>query len=94
MRQPAEISPPTDSNHEECLCDLKAGSCARVTGCRLEEQEGSMLRALGLRPNANVQVTRTGEPCIVKITDDAGSSCSLGISRRVAQMVTVSMHTA
>lgn len=72
-----------------CLCDLAKGECARITGCQLESSEGEMLRALGIRPNARVQVTRTGEPCIIKVTDEAGSSCSLGISRRVARLVSV-----
>ncbi len=86
----SDTTPPKLTHREECLCDLETGTCARITGCRLDRQEGDMLRALGLRTNAQIQITRSGEPCIVKITDEAGSSCSLGISRRVAQMVTVS----
>ena len=89
MRQDPESNPPQDCT-EQCLCDLGKGECARITGCRLEKRENEMLRALGLRPNAQVQITRAGEPCIIRITDNCGYSCSLGISRDVAKSVTVS----
>lgn len=55
----------------------------------LGEEHARLLRAMGLRPQASVRVCRQGDPCIVQVGQVRGDSCRLGLSRRVADQISV-----
>ena len=72
------------------LSQLPLGCRAVVSESDLDESDASLLRAMGLGPNAEVRMCRLGEPCIVALPCgcDAGG-CRIGLSRRIADRVYV-----
>ena len=72
------------------LSQMPLGSRAVVSDSDLDESDASLLRAMGLGPNAEVRMCRLGEPCIVALPCgcDAGG-CRIGLSRRIAERVYV-----
>ncbi len=91
-------STPAPAPASECqgrrvrLTRLRVGETGRVCGGRLEDEDKDMLRALGLRPDALVKLTRTGEPCIVQVLGPHGCSCRIGLARPLAERVIVSVE--
>ncbi|MCA9282473.1 MAG: ferrous iron transport protein A [Phycisphaeraceae bacterium] len=73
------------------LTRMRVGDTGRVCGGRLEEEDREMLRALGLRPDARVRLTRVGEPCIVQVLGRHGCSCRIGLARPLAERVIIAM---
>jgi len=82
------------------LANLTAGQSARIGDMELDAADASLLRAMGLRPDALVRVQRTGEPCIVEVltgvrgdgtgcASEAGCWCRIGLARAFAQRVRV-----
>ena len=55
-----------------------------------DHEDAQVLRAMGLRPNAELMVCRLGEPCIVALANQCGLGCRIGLSRRLAECVMVS----
>lgn len=76
------------------LCDVLAGGVGVVLETAVGEQDGAMLRAMGLVPGATVRVCRAGEPCIVAVLHTGASACAcggsrIGLARRLARGVYV-----
>ena len=67
------------------------GSIQDMSSCGRDEP---MLRAMGLKPNAQVRVCRCGSPCIVEVRWCDGPACRLGLSRRLADRVMVGRASA
>ena len=70
------------------LTVLGRGDRARLHDCGTEEADRSMLRALGLRPDCEFRVCRTGETCILAV-GSGGGRCRIGVSRQIAERVMV-----
>lgn len=71
------------------LTQLARGRRARVAESNLDADDLSMLRAMGLKPNASVEVCRLGQPCIVALAGICGGGCRIGLSREIADRVMV-----
>lgn len=71
------------------LTQLARGRRARVTDSNLDADDRSLLRAMGLKPNASVEVCRLGQPCIVALLGICGGGCRIGLSREIADRVMV-----
>lgn len=71
------------------LTQLARGRKARVSETNLEPDDLSMLRAMGLKPNATIEVCRMGQPCIVALEGICGGGCRIGLSREIAARVMV-----
>ena len=56
----------------------------------IEPKDAQVLRAMGIRPDAQLELCRLGEPCIVCVQGPGGSSCRIGLARRLAERVLVS----
>lgn len=86
------------------LCALKTGQTGVITDSNLSEDDGKLLRAMGLAPGRRVVMCRTGEPCIVAVVsghhhasnpgaDAQGCRCAarIGLARPLAEKIMVSM---
>lgn len=75
------------------LTTLTPGQVGQLFAADLSPELGGehagLLRAMGLRPNAAVRMCRQGDPCIVQVGQVRGDSCRLGLSRRVADRISV-----
>lgn len=80
----------TVSDDRISLTQLPRGGRARVSGSTLEPRDAQVLRAMGIRPDAELELCRLGEPCIVCVQGPGGSSCRIGLARRLAERVFVS----
>ena len=72
------------------LTQLPRGRRATVDTSGVDHDDAQVLRAMGLKPNAEVKVCRLGEPCIVAIANQCGLGCRIGLSRRLAEAVMAS----
>lgn len=75
------------------LTQLPRGQRATVNAADLDEQDGKMLRAMGLRPDASIQMCRLGEPCIVSLSGACGGGCRIGLAKDIASRVMVTPHS-
>jgi Fe2+ transport system protein FeoA len=71
------------------LTQLTRGQRATVNTSDLDEQDSKVLRAMGLRPDASVQMCRLGEPCIVSLSGACGGGCRIGLAKDIASRVMV-----
>lgn len=71
------------------LTQLPRGRKARVSESTLDPEDLSVLRAMGLKPNATIEVCRAGQPCIVALAGVCGGGCRIGLSRDLADRVMV-----
>lgn len=71
------------------LTQLARGQRATVNTSDLDEQDAKVLRAMGLRPDASVQMCRLGEPCIVSLSGACGGGCRIGLAKDIASRVMV-----
>ena len=71
------------------LTQLPRGGRGRVSGSTLEPKDAQVLRAMGIRPDAQVEVCRMGEPCIVSVYGACGTSCRIGLAKRLAECVLI-----
>ncbi len=71
------------------LTQLPRGQRATVNASDLDEQDAKMLRAMGLRPDASIQMCRLGEPCIVALSGACGGGCRIGLAKDIASRVMV-----
>lgn len=87
---------------EACDCDLQPiheravpltamarGERGVVCETCLGSDDSAMLRAMGVRPRAQIQVCRLGEPCIVEVACGCGGRCRIGLSRALAQRLMI-----
>src|SRR6476646_11060686 len=75
---PAVLSP------SRKLTDLEVGATARMLDAAVDAELRTLLRALGLTDNSPLRVCKCGEPCVVQVR-----ATRIGISRRIAQHITV-----
>ncbi|MBL0869120.1 MAG: ferrous iron transport protein A [Phycisphaerales bacterium] len=88
------------------LSALKTGQTGVIADSNLSEDDGKLLRAMGLAPGRRVVMCRTGEPCIVAVVsghhhasnpgaDAQGCRCAarIGLARPLAEKIMVSMVT-
>lgn len=91
----AHSVPPAAQPHAEIrrasipLTQLARGQRGRVAESDLDADDLSMLRAMGLKPNATVEVCRLGQPCIVALAGICGGGCRIGLAREIADRVMV-----
>lgn len=71
------------------LTRLARGQRGRISGSGPETEDSSVLRAMGLRPDASIQMCRLGEPCIVALSGACGGGCRIGLARDIASRVMV-----
>lgn len=71
------------------LSQLPRGQRAVVKASKLDEQDTKMLRAMGLRPDASIQMCRLGEPCIIALSGACGGGCRIGLAKDIAARITV-----
>lgn len=91
IQQPAETSVEPKAVSIP-LTQLSRGQRATVHTDRLDEQDAKVLRAMGLRPDASVQMCRLGEPCIVTLSGACGGGCRIGLAKDIASRVLVTPH--
>ncbi len=90
---------PTDTKGQPVtgrrLSDLRPGDLASVCETCLDADDASLLRAMGLRPNATLRVCRLGDPCIIEVHTAAGGGCAcrIGMARELASRVMVVVGT-
>lgn len=75
------------------LTQLARVQRATVNAANLDEQDSRMIRAMGLRPDASVQMCRLGEPCIVSLSGACGGGCRIGLAKDIASRVLVTPHS-
>ncbi len=86
--QPAEPSAQPSAQIESKsipMTQLMRGQTGRIDCTQSHPDECSMLRAMGLRPDASVQMCRLGEPCIVSLS----GACRIGLAKDIASRVMV-----
>lgn len=71
------------------LTAMARGDRGVVCETCLDADDAAMLRAMGLRPKAQIQVCRLGEPCIVEIACGCGGRSRIGLSRKLAERLMV-----
>lgn len=71
------------------LTQLPRGSRGTVNADNLDAADFATLRAMGLRPNATVEVCRLGQHCIVALTGSCGGGCRIGIAKDLADRVMI-----
>ncbi len=80
------------------LSEMTRGQTGTVKAAQLPTHERALLRAMGLRVNAKIEVCRLGEPCIVRVmggtrkTADGSCSCRIALARPLADHVLVGLH--
>lgn len=75
------------------LTQLPRGTRGTVNPDNLDNADFATLRAMGLRPNATVEVCRLGQHCIVALTGACGGGCRIGIAKDLADKVMVQPAT-
>lgn len=73
------------------LGSLLPGQAGRLVGTTLGLAEENTLAAMGLCRDATVRVCRAGSTCIVAVSCSRGSACRIGLGRRLADAVLVSV---
>jgi len=71
------------------LTKLAPGQSGRIVCTQANPEDCSMLRAMGLRPDASIQICRLGEPCIVALMGACGGGCRIGLAKDIASCVMV-----
>lgn len=75
------------------LTQLSPGQSAHLSAgdlpLELGAEHASLLRAMGLRPNAAVRLCRLGDPCVVQVGHSRGDCCRLGLARNIADRIEV-----
>ncbi|MEM1331121.1 MAG: FeoA family protein [Planctomycetota bacterium] len=75
------------------LTQLKRGQSATIHRADLDAEDATMLRAMGLRPEATLRVCRNGSTCIVAVGTGHACTCRIGLDRSLADRVLVQPHS-
>ncbi len=75
------------------LAQLRTGETGRVLTSELDPQDAAVLRAMGLRADAQVKLCRPGQPCIVSVVGVHGMCCRIGLASPLAERVMVGLNT-
>lgn len=90
MDQPTPSPAPTPAQEASIpLTQLARGQRGRITADQLMGEDSATLRAMGLRPDASVQMCRLGEPCIISLSGACGGGCRIGLAKDIASRVMV-----
>lgn len=79
------------------LATMKPGQRGIVRSADLADDDAQLLRAMGLRPAAEVRLCRLGEPCIVEVMGGTSAtagcvcSCRIGLAKPLAERVQVEL---
>ncbi len=71
------------------LTQLQRGRTGRIALSDDSSPDAAMLRAMGLKPQAEVRICRLGQPCIVAVKNQCGGGCRIGLDRSIAERVMV-----
>ena len=71
------------------LTQLQRGRKGRIALADDASPDSAMLRAMGLKPQAEVRICRLGQPCIVAVKNQCGGGCRIGHDRSIADRVKV-----
>lgn len=71
------------------LTQLTRGCRGRISEANLDADDRAVLRAMGLKPSASIEVCRAGQPCIVALSGICGGGCRIGLSKDLASRVMV-----
>lgn len=71
------------------LTQLQRGRKGRIAASDADSPDSAMLRAMGLKPQAEVRICRLGQPCIVAVRNQCGGGCRIGLDRAIADRVMV-----
>jgi len=71
------------------LTQLVRGQRGRIECTDSASDDCSVLRAMGLRPDASIQMCRLGEPCIISLSGACGGGCRIGLAKDIASRVMV-----
>jgi len=82
-------SMPKASRKAVPLTQLSRGQRGRIDCTDAASEDCSMLRAMGLRPDASIQMCRLGEPCIISLTGGCGGGCRIGLAKDIASRVMI-----
>jgi Fe2+ transport system protein FeoA len=74
------------------LTQMRSGETGRVLTNQLDPKDAALLRAMGLRANAEVRLCRPGQPCIVSVVGVHGACCRIGLAAPLASRVVVGVH--
>lgn len=74
------------------LTQLRHGETGRVLTNQLDPKDAALLRAMGLRANAEVKLCRPGQPCIVSVVGLHGACCRIGLAAPLAARVVVGVN--
>lgn len=89
MMQTDTQSDPRANTNAIPLTQLSRGQSGRILCTQADPDDCSMLRAMGLRPDASVQMCRLGEPCIVSLSGACGGGCRIGLAKDIASRVMI-----
>lgn len=71
------------------LTQLQRGRKGRIAASDADSPDSAMLRAMGLKPQAEIRICRLGQPCIVAVMNQCGGGCRIGLDRAIADRVMV-----
>lgn len=71
------------------LTQLARGRRGRISESELDADDRAVLRAMGLKPSASIEICRAGQPCIVALSGICGGGCRIGLSKDLAARVMV-----
>jgi len=71
------------------LTAMRAGQVGAVCETCLDPRDAAMLRAMGLRPRAQLRVCRLGQPCIIEVISAGRGCCRIGLAWDLASRVMV-----
>ncbi|MBX3409780.1 MAG: ferrous iron transport protein A [Phycisphaeraceae bacterium] len=71
------------------LTAMRAGQVGVVCETCLDPRDAAMLRAMGLRPRAQVRVCRLGQPCIIEVVSGGRGCCRIGLAWDLASRVMI-----
>jgi len=81
-----------DIHQRVSLIHLKEGQTATISASSLDADDAAYLRSLGLRMNSTIRLCRAGEPCIVSVEGPHGCACRIGLSRGLAEQLSVEVR--
>lgn len=71
------------------LTQLARGASACVLGTDLDDEHAGHVESLGLEASARLSVCRIGDPCVVRVFDECGGSCRIGLRREICRRIMV-----
>ena len=78
------------------LASLRQGDEGVICESRLDTEDATLLKAMGLCTSATVKVVRAGQPCVVAVgggseSCSCGGMCRIGLARGLAERIFVNV---